>query len=97
MRSCLALQLVLIVALSMSCGYTFSLREGYIVNFDIATMLAPSGLLQNALDSDSVLRAFYDREPERSGVLGSGLLAFLALGASASGLAGLVALRRADR
>jgi hypothetical protein len=70
-------EFVLIAGISQICGYALK-REGYIVNFDIITMLTPSGLFNNlVLGANQNLHSFYFRISERAGILQQPLLAGL--------------------
>jgi len=69
--------LVLIAGISQICGYALK-RAGYLVNFEIITMLTPSGLFNNlVLGANQQLHPFYFRMSERAGILEQPVLAVL--------------------
>ncbi len=63
---------------ALSCISNYDLISPFKVNFDIATMLTPIGILKNFLLSETYLTSFYHQVPESKGVL-SNLIAIIIL------------------
>ena len=55
----------------------YNLISPYPVNFDIATMLTPSGIFKNYIFNDTYLTPYYDQSPQIADAGSKGLLYFL--------------------
>jgi hypothetical protein len=87
------IELFLIAWVSLASGYEMQ-QPGYVVDFDIATMLTPFGIAANFLADESRLRPFYFRAPHRDGIFEQPWLAVAVFAASGFALFLLYSLRR---